>query len=55
VLLAAFKSAPAPVSFIPDVDSIQKVVGSLAALGYIDGTVAAKDIFDLTIAEGLQQ
>ncbi len=55
VLLAAFKSAPAPVSFIPDVDSIQKVVGSLTALGYIDGTVAAKDIFDLTIAEGLQQ
>ncbi|GGB63622.1 hypothetical protein GCM10011316_39360 [Roseibium aquae] len=54
VLLAAFKSAPAPVSFIPDVDSIQKVVGSLAALGYIKGDVAAKDIFDLVVAESLQ-
>jgi ABC-type nitrate/sulfonate/bicarbonate transport system substrate-binding protein len=54
VLLAALKSAPAQVSFVPDIDSIQKVVGSLAALGYIQGNVAAKDIFDLTIAESLK-
>lgn len=54
VLLGGFKSAPAPVSFIPDVDSIQAVVGSLAALGYIGDGVAAKDIFDLTIAKSLQ-
>lgn len=55
VLLASLKSAPAPVSFVPNVDSVQAVVGSLAALGYISGSVKASDIFALDLIESLQQ
>jgi len=44
VLLQAFKSAPAPVSFVPSVPSIQGVVDDLTKLGYIKGNVKAEDI-----------
>jgi hypothetical protein len=49
VLLASFKSAPAPVSFVPDVNAIQGVVNDLSRLGYIKGNVSATDIFRLDV------
>jgi ABC-type nitrate/sulfonate/bicarbonate transport system substrate-binding protein len=55
VLAAAFKSAPAPVSFVPDLDSIQSVVDDLTKLGYIKGTTKASDIFQLEIVKSLKQ
>jgi ABC-type nitrate/sulfonate/bicarbonate transport system substrate-binding protein len=55
VLAAAFKSAPAPISFVPDLDSIQSVVDDLTKLGYIKGTTKATDIFRLDIVKSLKQ
>ncbi|MFC7052534.1 ABC transporter substrate-binding protein [Hansschlegelia quercus] len=55
VLLEAFKSAPAPVSFIPDVDSIQGVVTDLTKLGYVKGATKASDIFRLDMITSLQK
>jgi ABC-type nitrate/sulfonate/bicarbonate transport system substrate-binding protein len=49
VLSQAFKSAPAPVSFVPSVPSIQGVVNDLTKLGYIKGNVKADDIFRLDL------
>lgn len=54
VLLQAFKSAPAPISFVPDVDSIQSVVEDLTKLGYVKGTTKASDIFRLETIKSLQ-
>jgi len=54
VLLKAFKSAPAPISFAPDVAAVQSVVTDLTALGYIKGTTTAKDIFRTATVEKLQ-
>jgi ABC-type nitrate/sulfonate/bicarbonate transport system substrate-binding protein len=53
VLLASLKSAPAPVSFMPDVAVIQGVVDDLTKLGYIKGNTKASDIFRLDILEGI--
>ncbi|MCK1298411.1 ABC transporter substrate-binding protein [Bradyrhizobium sp. 24] len=55
VLTQAFKTAPAPVSFIPDVDSIQSVVDDLTKLGYVKGTTKASDIFRLDMMKFLQK
>jgi ABC-type nitrate/sulfonate/bicarbonate transport system substrate-binding protein len=55
VLTRAFKSAPAPVSFVPDVESIQGVVDDLTKLGYVKGTTKASDIFRLDMVKGLQK
>lgn len=55
VLLASLKSAPAPVTFKPDVQAIQGVVDDLTALGYIKGTTKASDIFRLSILESLEK
>ncbi|SMF49040.1 ABC-type nitrate/sulfonate/bicarbonate transport system, substrate-binding protein [Tistlia consotensis] len=55
VLLASFKSAPAPISFVPDLDSIQSVVDDLTALGYIKGGVKATDIFRLETIKSIEQ
>jgi ABC-type nitrate/sulfonate/bicarbonate transport system substrate-binding protein len=55
VLMQAFKSAPAPVSFIPDVESIQSVVDDLTKLGYVKGTTKASDIFRLETIKSLQK
>jgi ABC-type nitrate/sulfonate/bicarbonate transport system substrate-binding protein len=55
VLMQAFKSAPAPVSFIPDVESIQSVVDDLTTLGYVKGTTKASDIFRLETIKSLQK
>ena len=54
VLSAAFKSAPAPVSFVPDLASIQSVVDDLSKLGYIKGTIKASDIFRLDTMQRLE-
>jgi len=53
VLLASLKSAPAPVSFTPDVAVIQGVVDDLTKLGYIKGNTKASDIFRLDILESI--
>jgi ABC-type nitrate/sulfonate/bicarbonate transport system substrate-binding protein len=55
VLAIAFKSAPAPISFIPDVGSIQGVVDDLTKLGYVKGTTKASDIFRLDTIKLLQK
>jgi len=55
VLKQAFTSAPEPISFSPDIESIQYVVDEMAKLGYIDGKVAARDIFRTDMIESLEQ
>lgn len=55
VLLQAFKDAPAPISFVPDLDSIQSVVDDLTKLGYIKGNVSAKDIYSLDMIKSIQK
>jgi ABC-type nitrate/sulfonate/bicarbonate transport system substrate-binding protein len=54
VLVSAFNSAPAPISFVPDVEAVQSVVSDLSALGYIKGDTKASDIFDLDIIKKLE-
>lgn len=54
VVLKAFKTAPAPITFVPDLNAIQSVVSDLTALGYIKGTTTAKDIFRLDMIQKLQ-
>ncbi|EIY5386268.1 TPA: ABC transporter substrate-binding protein [Klebsiella variicola] len=55
VLSQAFKSAPAPISFTPDLASIQSVVDDMAKLGYIKGGVRAEDIFRLDMIRSLEK
>ncbi len=55
VLLSSFRSAPAPISFVPDVDAIQSVVTDLTKLGYIKGNVTANDIFRLDMIKSIEQ
>jgi ABC-type nitrate/sulfonate/bicarbonate transport system substrate-binding protein len=55
VVLKAFKTAPAPISFVPDVAAVQSVVTDLTKLGYIKGTTTAKDIFRLETIESLEK
>jgi len=55
VVLKAFKSAPAPISFVPDVNAVQSVVTDLTKLGYIKGTTSAKDIFRTDLVEKLEK
>ncbi|WP_420133668.1 ABC transporter substrate-binding protein [Rhodopseudomonas sp.] len=55
VLLQSFKSAPVPVSFVPDLDSVQSVVDDLTKLGYVKGTTKAADIFRLETIKSLQK
>jgi ABC-type nitrate/sulfonate/bicarbonate transport system substrate-binding protein len=55
VLLASFKSAPAPISFVPDIDAIQSVINDLSHLGYIKGSVSATDIFRLDMIKSLEK
>ena len=54
VLLSSLKSAPAPISFIPDVDAVQSVVTDLTNLGYVKGTTSADDIFRIGIIKTLE-
>jgi len=55
VLLKAFQSAPAPISFVPDVEAVQSVVTDLTNLGYIKGSISAKDIFRTDMIEQLEK
>ncbi|MEO1329138.1 MAG: ABC transporter substrate-binding protein [Pseudomonadota bacterium] len=54
VLLAALQSQPAPISFTPDVASVQSVVTDLTNLGYVKGDTSAEDIFRLDIVKSLE-
>jgi ABC-type nitrate/sulfonate/bicarbonate transport system substrate-binding protein len=54
VLLQAFKSAPAPISFVPDVAAVQSVVADLTKLGYIKGKTTAAEIFKVDIIKRLE-
>jgi ABC-type nitrate/sulfonate/bicarbonate transport system substrate-binding protein len=54
VLLEAFKNAPEPISFVPDLPSIQSVVDDLSALGYIKGKTKAADIFRLDMMKKIE-
>ena len=54
VLLESLKSAPAPISFVPDVDAIQSVVTDLTELGYIKGDTTAAEIFDIDLIRNLE-
>ncbi|MBW8758967.1 MAG: ABC transporter substrate-binding protein [Burkholderiales bacterium] len=55
VLLSSLKTAPAPVSFTPDVAAIQSVVDELTKLGYVKGTASAADIFRLDTIKALEK
>lgn len=55
VLLSSLKSAPAPVSFTPDVAMIQSVVDELTKLGYVKGKVSTSDIFRLDMIKILEK
>lgn len=55
VLRASFESAPAPISFTPDLDSVQSVVDDLSALGYIKGSTGAEDIFRTDMIRALER
>lgn len=55
VLKQAFASAPAPISFVPDVNSVQGVVDDLSHLGYVKGKTRAVDIFRLETIQALQK
>lgn len=55
VLLASFKSAPAPISFTPDLVAVQGVVDDLTRLGYIKGRTTAADIFRLDTIKKLER
>ncbi len=54
VLVNAFKSAKEPISFTPDLVSVQSVVDDLTALGYIKGNTKASDIFRLDMIKRLE-
>lgn len=55
VLREAFTNAPEPITFMPDVESVQFVVDSLASMGYISDQTTANDIFRTDIIESLEQ
>ncbi|HET6609487.1 MAG TPA: ABC transporter substrate-binding protein [Rhodopila sp.] len=55
VLLQALKSSPAPVSFVSDTASVQKVVNEMASLGYISEAATKHQIFDQTMIESIQK
>lgn len=55
VLRQAFSSAPQPISFTPDIDSVQFVVDELTSMGYVSGTTTAEDIFRTDLIESLEQ
>ena len=55
VVLKAFKTAPAPISFVPDINAVQGVVTDLTKLGYIKGNTSAKDIFRTDLIEKLEK
>lgn len=55
VVKHAFDAAPAPITFVPDTDSIQSVVSELRSLGYIRGNTNVEDIFRLKMIKELER
>lgn len=55
ILRTAFESAPLPISFTPDVGTIQTVVDELGRMGYIRPGVSAQDIFRTEMIESLER
>lgn len=55
VLLNSFKSAPYPISFTPDLASIQSVVSDLTKLGYVKGNTTTADIFRIDMIKALEK
>ncbi|MFE4105897.1 ABC transporter substrate-binding protein [Almyronema epifaneia] len=55
VLLTAFQTQPAPISFTPDLAAVQTVVDKMVELQYIEADVPATAIFDTAIVQGLEQ
>jgi ABC-type nitrate/sulfonate/bicarbonate transport system substrate-binding protein len=55
VLKQAFTSAPSPISFTPDIESVQYVVDELSVLGYISDDTSAEDIFRTDMIETLEK
>jgi ABC-type nitrate/sulfonate/bicarbonate transport system substrate-binding protein len=54
VLLEAFTSQPSPITFTPDLETVQNVVDEMVGLGYVKAEVPASDIFDISIIEMLE-
>lgn len=54
-LQQAFESAPQPISFNPDVESVQRVVDDLGRMGYIQRDTAAESIFRTEMIKALEQ
>jgi hypothetical protein len=55
VLLTAFTTQPAPITFTPDLEAVQTVVDKMVQLEYIQADVPAKDIFDVSIVKELEK
>jgi ABC-type nitrate/sulfonate/bicarbonate transport system substrate-binding protein len=54
VLLKAFETQPAPITFTPDLKAVQGVVDEMVKLNYIKADVPATKIFDITMIEKLE-
>jgi len=54
-LQQAFESAPGPISFNPDIESVQRVVDDLGRMGYIKRDTTAESIFRTSMIEALEQ
>jgi ABC-type nitrate/sulfonate/bicarbonate transport system substrate-binding protein len=55
VLLTAFKTQPSPITFTPDLKTIQSVVDEMVKLEYIKSNVTASEIFDIKTIESLEK
>ena len=55
VLLEAFTSQPSPITFTPDLKSIQTVVDKMVDLKYIKNDVPTSKIFDIDIVSKLEK
>ncbi len=55
VLLKAFETQPAPITFTPDLKAVQGVVDEMVKLNYIKADVPASKIFDISTIEKLEK
>ncbi|XGV95220.1 MAG: ABC transporter substrate-binding protein [Leptolyngbya sp. BL-A-14] len=55
VLLEAFTSQPAPITFTPDLKAVQGVVDEMVSLKYIKADVPASKIFDISMIKTLEK
>ncbi|NEQ46772.1 MAG: ABC transporter substrate-binding protein [Leptolyngbya sp. SIOISBB] len=55
VLLTAFETQPAPITFTPDLEAVQTVVDKMVELQYIESDVPAAEIFDTAIVKELEK